>query len=177
MKSGIRLVLLSTLGLILLCACEKDDVCVGLITPRLLVQFYSNEAKAVDNAKETDNTKETDSAKKAHAELTLSGLSITALSKKGRDTLYTDVTTDTVYLPLRIDEDQSKFEFDLDGKSTATLNISYTRKKQFVSKACGLRTIYLDLRESHAGGSIKKVIINQTDTLENEAKPGLSIYF
>ena len=168
MKKRIAFPLLSLVGLVVFYACERDDVCVDRITPRLFVQFY----KSPDHKAEEPAT------------LTLRNLTITTLGKgeKGKgekwNALYSNITADGVYLPLRIDADISKFTISIDEKRTDVLTIRYQRKNQFVSKACGLRTIYINLRETHTTDSIKSITINREDILlEDEDKPGLSIYF
>lgn len=161
MKKRIAFPLLSLVGLVIFYACEKDDVCVDRITPRLFVQFY----------KSRDHTTE------EPATLTLGNFTITTLEKGGKwNALYSNATADSVYLPLHIDADTSKFTINIDEKRTDVLTIWYQRKSQFVSKACGLRTIYINLRETHTADSIKSITINREDILD-EYKPGLSIYF
>ena len=163
MIRGIRPLLLATLGFFLFYNCEKDDVCVGLLTPRLPVQFYKAQYKGKEE--------------KEGAKLRLDRVTVVALDGKAPDTLYREVSVDALYLPLRIDRDSSRFKIEVDEKSSDLLRIRYTRKNEFVSKACGLRSIYLNLREIHTNDSLKSVVINRQDTLKNEAEKGLSIYF
>ncbi len=163
MKKRIAFPLLSLVGLVIPYACEKDDVCVDQITPRLFVQFYKNPDHPAEEP----------------ATLTLRNFTITTLGKGEKwHALYSNSTADHVYLPLRMDADISKFTIGIDEKSSDVLTVRYQRKNQFVSKACGLRTVYINLREAHTPDSIKSITTNREDILlEDEDKPGLSIYF
>ncbi len=156
-----RTAFLCLIGVVFFCACEKDDVCVDWITPRLFVQFYESQDHATDKP----------------TELTLANVTVTRDLDGKQEELYANAKTDTLYLPLRIDADISEFTIRIDEKSTDKLTIAYERKNQFVSKACGLKTIYMHLRETHTTDSIKSIAIEQKDILENEDEPGLYIYF
>ena len=118
-------------------ACEKDDICVDGDTPLMIVRFYDA----------TDPT----SLKQ------VSGLRVVGIGNGNPVDTFTDRTsTDSIALPLRLDESASSFAFilnsaDEDGMETGnpdTLRFQYDIQSQFVSRACGFVGTYDNLQES-----------------------------
>jgi len=95
-------------------SCEKDDVCIGAATPKLIARFY--------NFNSQSETKPT------------ADLSVIALPLQ--DTLYKHVAIDSISLPLDTQKNYTEYVF-IEGTNPDTLKISYDLNPYFVSKACG----------------------------------------
>ncbi len=125
-KARSRLLFIFLLLLVSIQACEKDDICVDGDTPLLIIRFY-----------DIADTAELKSA---------TSLRVIGLGQSGTVNTFNDrSTTDSIGLPLKIDQSETSFVFilnsaDTDGEETGnadTLRISYDPKEVFVSRACG----------------------------------------
>ncbi len=116
-------------------SCEKDDICDGSTptTSQLVIKFYSagNVAKRVSNLKITSGT---------------DTLGIVFNKNATGNARY--LSNDSiVYIPLKIDQDLTKFKFILNATNTVTkitdeVQFNYSRNNEFVSRACGFKTIF-----------------------------------
>ena len=132
--------------LTLISSCQKDDFCVDPITPNLVIRFY-------DNAN-TDNYKK------------VSGLTVWA---EGLGELYTDVSTDSIAIPLDPAKDFTVYNLKSStGEDQITIN--YLRQEVFVSRSCGY--IYnfkeLDLTNVSNNWILNTEITNSTVKNETE---------
>ena len=118
-------------------ACEKDDICVDGDTPLLIVRFY--------DASDPTSLKQ------------VTGLRVVGLGNGNPVDTFTDRTaTDSIGLPLRLDEVTTSFAFilnsaDEDGMETGnpdTLSFQYDIQSEFISRACGFIGTYDNLQES-----------------------------
>lgn len=114
-------------------SCEKDDICDASTstTPRLVIRFYD-----VNNASVAKNV----------TNLTIIGQGNTTAVSFGGSTL---INGNTVSIPLQTDVDITKFRFILNfgNSNPAVVNedeiqLNYSRKNEFVSRACGFKTVY-----------------------------------
>lgn len=105
--------------------CEKDDICDPLtpVTPRLIIDFYT----LVDNMPAV-----------------VPKLEIAATNY---DTVYRNVSS--IKLPLGIYADASEFDFTITiGNEeppliyTDNITFNYTRANEYVSRACGYKTVF-----------------------------------
>lgn len=120
----IVLVLLFAFGLT---NCEKDDICDPNLTttPRLVIEFYSQQNQSVLR-------------------------SVTNLSVKSPDVtgamLFNGVSK--IEIPLKTFQNNTTFEFTLNSTATDgtinkdTLHFNYTTQDIYVSRACGFKTNY-----------------------------------
>ena len=142
-------------------ACEKDDICLSPTTPKLILRFY-------DTADQTEFK-------------SVSNLSIWA---EGKDTLATfkNVSLDSVYLPLNTNTSQTVYNF----KTSATGNIadnkyskitiSYTTEEIFVSRSCGLKSIFNTVTITSDTGWFQSFTPNSITTIDNETSAHVKIY-
>jgi len=142
-------------------ACEKDDICLSPTTPKLILRFY-------DTAIPTEFKN-------------VSNLSIWA---EGKDTLATfkNVSLDSVYLPLNTNAVQTVYNF----KTSATGNIAdnkynkitinYTTEEIFVSRSCGLKSIYHSVTIASDNGWFQSFTPNSLTTIDNETSAHVKIY-
>lgn len=120
-------------------ACEKDDICdpATPTTPRLVLRFFDKNNISV--ARRTTNLKIIgyigDGFPDDRPLLNPSGAAV------WNDTL--------VYLPLRVNEDSTKYRLILNADDTNDQNdltdeleINYTRSNFYISRACGFKTLF-----------------------------------
>ena len=132
-------------------SCEKDDICDANTptTPRLIIKFYDilNPA-TVKSVKDLKITSLVDGVEKAII----------------FDKINIDILNDTIVaLPLKINENLTKYKFIFNTKAENPsliaeddLTINYTRKDEFVSRACGFKTLF----EMNASNQ-NQVILNE----------------
>lgn len=130
----------------LITSCEKDDICIDPVTSNLVIRFY-------DNANPTEYKSRVD-------------LYVWA---EGRDTIYDDVSTDSIAIPLNPAEDFTIYHLSSDDIED-TITINYTREEVFVSRSCGYKYNFNDLTLTDVTNNwiISTEITNQT--VENETE-------
>ena len=121
--------LLTLIAVLLLCltACEPDDICLEGTpgTPELIVVFYDKN--------QTDT-------KKSVADLQVMGVDMEGL-------LY-DATADSIALPLKTVASSTSFSLTTTQNGNAVEDIitfNYNPEDQFISRACGYKTIFNNL--------------------------------
>ena len=121
--------ILTLIAVILLCltACEPDDICLEDTpgTPKLIVVFYDKN--------QTDT-------KKSVTDLQLKGVNMERI-------LY-NATTDSISLPLNTLARSTSFSITTTQNGNATEDIitfNYDPEDQFISRACGYKTIFTNL--------------------------------
>lgn len=128
--SLVKRIFIVSILMLFLGSCERDEICLEDITPRLVVRFYNNDIP--------------------DEEKSVIGLKVHLEGIEGE---YTDETltqvTDSVMIPIRVDQDLTRIILTLTGDETAgiadnpdTLEISYIREDIFVSRSCGYKTIF-----------------------------------
>lgn len=152
--------------------CEKDDICEDgtPTTPRMIVEFYDNINPTV------------------HKNVTNLGL---VGEGQTNGLLFDGVSK--IQVPLKTTADITKFSFILDAKNvnvslrnTDNLEIDYTRKDLYISRACGYKTVFTlnndpngIIQESNLVDTdkwIKQIIIQQHNIL-NEDEVHVKIFF
>ena len=152
-----KLLTLSAVLLLCLTACEPDDICLEgtLGTPRLIVVFYDKN--------QTDT-------KKSVADLQVKGM--------GMETLLNDATADSLALPLKTLVSSTSFSLTTTQNGNAVEDIitfNYDPEDQFISRACGYKTIFNNLTFSTANSlnfisSIEILISTIPDTNNTHVK-------
>ncbi|MBQ0788791.1 MAG: hypothetical protein KBT69_14930 [Oceanihabitans sp.] len=139
-------------------SCEKDDICSDetSTTARLFIEFY--------NSSNTENLKNV-------TKFRVQGV--------GNDDVlsgYNIVTASSVYLPLKTTENTTQYilynnyEIDTDDVVTGnpdTITVSYNTKLEYVSKACGYKTVFENVTISVVDDG-DKWINNIVSTTDNE---------
>ncbi len=132
-------------------ACEKDDICVDGDTPLLVIRFYDY----------SDTT-----VVKTVPALEVRGF----LSPDSLLNTLSNASSDSIAIPLRVDFDSTRFVFSEklsadDPVNNDTLIFTYSNKQVYISRACGYVNNYLDLSSNLAGDAdnwIKKITIDTT---------------
>ncbi len=142
-------------------ACEKDDICLSPTTPKLILRFYDTSDP-----------------------LTLKAPTNLSIWAEGKDTLATfkNVSLDSVYLPLNTNTSQTVYNF----KTSTTGNIadnlynkitiSYTTEEIFVSRSCGLKSIFNTVTITSDTGWFQSFTPNSITTIDNETSAHVKIY-
>ena len=129
--------------IILLGACEKDDICVETLTPKLIIRFYD-----VNNPTETKD---------------VSSLTVTSEG----NTLINQQTTDSITLPLDVNNLQTSYTFTSNSLEDI-LTVTYGIDEIYVSRSCGFIANYNSLSINPNTNNWVQVIDIQSTTIENE---------
>jgi hypothetical protein len=134
MKKHILYTSIISLVLLLFLSCEKDDICVEENTPLLIIRFFDNTDP--DTYKKVTNLK---------------------VQIEGIDGDYINETitvlTDSIAIPIKVTEDITRFKLILNGNDDDDTNdnedifdLNYIREEVFVSRSCGYKTLYYDVK-------------------------------
>ncbi len=149
-----KYIILSVVFLMTLLSCEKDDICVEEVTPKLIIRFYNDEDRSQ-----------------------LKELSNTYVWAVGKDSItdYSNEPLDSIALPLNIAENITKYVIE-NNAIRDTVEFNYSRNDIFVSRSCGYKTIFDNL----AVGNTTNLWIKDTEiinsTIENETTTHINIY-
>ncbi|WP_405606160.1 DUF6452 family protein [Polaribacter sp. Asnod1-A03] len=134
-------------------ACEKDDFCLeNPVTPNLVLRFYD------------DVNRET--LKKP------ASLYVWA---EGKDSIFSDVTLDSIYIPLNSLELETVYNFS-DGTNVDQFTISYTTEEEYVSRSCGYKIIFNDVNFTSTNTWITDFTPTTLTTIDNQDAAHVQIY-
>ncbi len=158
-KQNWKYLLLFVILIVSQISCEIDDICLDGGTPQLIVRFCDEKSPA-----------DTIIFKKP--------LKLFIGAVKEKDTLYKGVSLDSLVLPLNTAKNLTSFwlETNDDKKVKDIITLKYDKEDVFVSKSCGYKTIFKNVKKEKTGSWIKKMILKSTN-IENEKKAHLYIYF
>tara|TARA_R110002126_G_scaffold291772_2_gene457568 strand:+ start:30755 stop:31207 length:453 start_codon:yes stop_codon:yes gene_type:complete len=149
MKKIIGFVLLC---IILITACEKDDFCIqNPVTPKLILRFY--------DANDRTTTKNADA------------LYVWA---EGKDSLFVNVVTDSLVIPLNSNTEQTVYNFSK-GNVVEQFTINYTTENEYISRSCGFRVIYNNLSFTPSNNWITDFSTIET-TVENQNAAHVQVF-
>lgn len=133
-------------------SCEKDDICVEITTPNLIIKFYDNNDPTVI---------------KQITELTVWA--------EAKDSIYINKSLDSIIIPLNLNENFTKYILE-NNTIKDTVKFTYNRNDIFVSRSCGYKTIFENLQiESNTANWIKSISINNS-TIDNEKATHIYIF-
>ncbi len=128
---------------LLIVGCEKDDFCIDPITPNMIIRFY-----------DATNPSETKS---------VSDLSV---SIDGFEEIYSNVSLDSIVVPLDVTSNQTLYSLTSDGNENM-ITIAYDVEEVFVSRSCGFKAIFNNVTITSAPSN--DWILGLTDTLDTIA--------
>ena len=150
--------MLVILAVIAIVSCERNDLCIDPGTPGVVTVFYngiSQQRQAVD--------------------------SLVVLSQNG-DTVIAPVRTDSLVIPLPVQGNEIKMIFQYQHgnlRNPDTIRFGFTPELQFISKACGFKTVYTDFNAALVPDNdnwIQSVQPVQT-RIDNDSIKHLAIYY
>jgi hypothetical protein len=161
------LALFCSLVLFLLMGCEKDDICVDGDTPLLVIRFFDSTEPETPKA--------------------VSQLRVIGLGNGDPVPTFADRSNlDSIALPLRPDQTETTFVLirdsqDEEGVETGnpdTLQLRYSTRGEFVSRACGFIAGYEGLESQLQTGSDNWIQSIEVDTtsVQNQDSKHVSIY-
>jgi hypothetical protein len=145
---------MTLLFLLMQLSCERDEICLEEITPKLIIRFYNennpNEFKSVPLLK---------------------------VNIEGIDGDYSNETittlTDSIAIPLEVANNKTRFILTLQGNDIEgtednldTIAVIYTQQDIFISRACGYKTVF-----NEAGASLVTDDDNWIKGLETKNDP------
>ena len=141
-------------------ACEKDDICLSPTTPRLVLRFYDSanptEFKSVPN--------------------------FSAIAESKTDSLFTDLSLDSIAIPLNTNGTQTVYNLKTSSTGNIAenvynkLTISYTTEEVFVSRSCGLKSIFKSVTITSDNGWFQSFTPNSITSIDNETSAHVKIY-
>ncbi len=153
-------IILFIITLITVNGCERDDICIDEITPRLVIRFYNN-----DNQVETKN-----------ANL----VSIRFVGIENDSIQLSSV--DSIAVPLKVTENLTQYILTINNNDGSinrdTLTVSYERDDAFVGRSCGFKTIFNSTSHTLQTGSENWIlnIESTTQTIDNENNAHVKIF-
>ena len=149
-------------------ACEKDEICLEEITPKLILRFYDqndpDEFKSVRDLK---------------------------INIEGIEGDYTDTSisslTDSIAIPIKVSANMTRFILTLPGDDSQdieenrdTLTLIYLQEDIFVSRSCGYKTVFHEGEAAltEDGDNWIKLLEQKDDPLEitDENRAHVKIY-
>lgn len=148
-----KIFLILSFVLLITTSCEKDDFCLkNPVTPNLVLRFYD------------DANRET--LKKP------ASLYIWA---EGKDTIFKNVTIDSVFIPLNSMATETVYNFST-GNIVNQFTIKYTPKEEYVSRSCGYRVLFNDVTFSSDSKWFKDFTPATLTTIDNQNAAHVQIY-
>ena len=146
---------------LLFSGCEKDDICLLPTTPKLILRFYDAENRA--NFKNVENA---------------------SIWAEGKDSLstYTNVTLDSIAIPLNTNTSQTIYNLKRSTTGNTADNeytkitINYTTETIFVSRSCGLKSIFNSVTIASDNGWFQSISTNSIPTIDHETSAHVKIY-
>lgn len=158
-------IILLLILIISISSCERDDICIDAITPKLILRFY--------NFDDSELTK------------SVENIAVRVIGTDF-DSLYTDNSatitslTDSIAIPLFFLDSQTKFILTSNSTdetliSIDTLDINYTTEEIFVGRSCGFKSVFNDVDYQNTDNWIKDIEI-VTDTIKDETSAHVKIF-
>lgn len=148
-----KTLLLLSFILLINTSCEKDDFCLqNPVTPNLVLRFYD------------DTNRET-----------LKSASKLYVWAEGKDSLFVNVTTDSLNIPLNSLKTETVYNFSKDNVVNK-FTIKYTPEEQFVSRSCGFKVIFNDVTLSSDNTWIKDFTPSTLTTIDNQNAAHVQIF-
>lgn len=137
-------------------SCEKDDFCTkNPVTPNLVIKFM-------------DATNKT-SIKKSDS------LYVWA---NGKDSLYKNATLDSIIIPLNTNATETVYNLASGTLKLNTLKFTYEVNGEFVSRSCGYKAIFNNVKITNTSTSswISELATTEISTINNQANAHVIIY-
>jgi hypothetical protein len=148
-----KIVFLFILTLIIFSACEKDDFCTkNPVTPNLVLRFYDTNSRG-----------------------TLKDVSALYVWAEGKDTIFKNVITDSIYIPLNSLANETIYNFSK-GNVVNQFTIKYTTQDDYVSRSCGFRILFNEVSFESNTTWIKDFTPKALTTIDNQNTAHVQIF-
>lgn len=138
---------------IIFSACEKDDFCIqNPITPKLIVRFYD-----------------------ANNRETLKEVNTFYVWAEGKDSLFSDISTDSLVIPLNRLSTETIYNFSKNNVVNQ-FTVQYTPQDEYVSRSCGFKVIFNDLRISSDNTWITDFTPENLTTIDQQNEAHVQIF-
>jgi hypothetical protein len=139
------------LVLLLSGACEKDDICVDITTPRLVIKFKN----------QTDSTA-----------LMVENLTVWPENK---DSIYVGVSLDSILIPLNPYDNSTLYKF-ASGDFIDEIRITYNTNDVYISRSCGYIAHFTNLITPVVTSQWIAGVSIDNSTIDNEETAHISIF-
>ncbi|WP_405381546.1 DUF6452 family protein [Maribacter sp. LLG6340-A2] len=158
----LHIVILCFIGIIAISSCEKDDICVEGDTPLLVIEFY--------NISDTTAIKNVPTLRVVGV-----GQNVTVNTVADRTAL------STISIPLKTDVDMTSFiminssadnDEGFETGNIDTVNFSYQRMEDFLSRGCGFIVNYDELQANTTIDSdnwIQDIEVTRTQVINSDS--------
>ncbi len=142
-------------------SCERDDICIDEITPKLVITFYDKEdpssVKIVTNL----------SAK------IIIGTESDSIPILANDTI--------ISIPLKVTENSTQYILTINSDNGAqlirdTISITYNREDVFVGRSCGFKTIFNNTNYILDSNNWIQNLETITQTIDNETDAHVKVF-
>lgn len=148
-----KLITIIFLSIIIFTACEKDDFCTqNPVTAELILEFY-----------DTDNRE------------TLKSASELYVWAEGKDSLYVNVSLNSLSIPLNTNAIETVYNFSK-GNVVNQFTINYTPENEYVSRSCGYRIIFNDVTFTADNTWITDFTPTNLTTIDNQTEAHVQIF-
>lgn len=139
---------------LLLFSCEQDDFCTeNPVTPNLVIRFFDkNDVKQLKKVKK---------------------LSIWAEAK---DTIYKNISVDSLAIPLNPLDKKTIYNLSKGKNLISKITIEYEVKNEYISRSCGYKVIYDNLKATNTKNSWINSLSTTTKTINNQNNAHLKVY-
>lgn len=160
MKKIITLLSVILTTIFVLSNCERDEICIDPITPKLIIAFYDVDDE--ENSKSVNN-------------LAIEILDI----NKSLDT----IGTDSIGIPLNVYKISTTLVLTANSKNVDDINrdtikVSYQTEDVFVGRSCGYKSVFNNVSINSDFNDpekwIKSLVVNKTE-IENETEAHVTI--
>lgn len=138
---------------IFIISCEKDDFCVqNPVTPNLILRFYD-----------------------ANERETLKSASTLYVWAEGKDTIFENVSVDSLFIPLNSLSTETVYNFSKDD-IVNQFTISYSPEEEYVSRSCGFKVIFNDVTFNSDNNWIIDFTPSTLTTINNQNEAHVKIF-
>jgi hypothetical protein len=134
-------------------ACETDDFCIkNPVTPNLIFRFYDADDRE-----------------------TLKSVSSFYVWAEGKDTIFKNVSTDSIYIPLNSLATETIYNLST-GDIVNQFTIKYTPEEEYVSRSCGFRVLFNDVTFASDNTWITDFTPESLTTIDNQNEAHVQIF-
>lgn len=161
MKVNFKYILLFIFTLTIFNSCERDDICIDEITPKLVIKFYDKDDPTVVKA--------------------VTNLSAKIIIGTENDSIPIFINDTIASVPLKVTENITQYILTINSNNGAELirdilTISYEPEDVFVGRSCGYKTIFNNTTYTLDSNNWVQSTESITQTIDNETEAHVKIF-